>query len=666
VKKLSEMVPAALLLLAACGAPRGSMGPVPSIAGGESPAVPADLLVLRGRVIDGTGAPPLENGVVIVQGERIRCVGGPGECRYPGGARVISAGGGTILPGLIDLHTHARPHYLGWFLPSGVTSIRDASNHLPMIEALHAVGPYRPRIFWSGPLLDGERTVMKQFGAEGVLRPAEIARAFALEVTTPEEAREAVDSLVARGASVIKLYEQLSPEVFAAATERAREREIRTMTDLGMQVTRGLRGSEVDALQAMAAGVTSIEHASGFALAYQRLGGDPTRTPFDAALVDSLARAAVRHGVAVVPTLMVFYHDMEEAPPSLDGIPMADRVPAEMREWMDHTHASSTPAVRERSRRDYLLTRAVVTRMAAMGGRIGAGSDTPAGSYNIPGGSLHQELELLVGAGLTPLQAIHAATGAAAEILGESALGVLAAGRRADLIVVDGNPAVDIRSTRHVRLVVQDGQIRSQEELLAALDGAGEPEPLVVPFGRAPSAGGPLDPAEWADAGHATIQVEPGWTVGVRYLHDEANLYVAFTDLKRGGAERYPEVLIGTGAESVPAWQATDHWLHASYQNCDASGESNDYGSCAPTRPGWSANRFPLAEPATIVMRISYERLGIVPGRDTPIRIAFNVTDTRERWHFWPEQATLESPGGWATAISRSRWGRPDDLDGDG
>ncbi|MFW6079189.1 MAG: hypothetical protein ACODAE_06190 [Gemmatimonadota bacterium] len=79
----------------------------------------ADTVVLRGRVLDGTGRPPIENGMVVVEGERIRCVGRSAECEPPSGARTISAGTGTILPGLIDLHVHARPAYLGMFLAAG-------------------------------------------------------------------------------------------------------------------------------------------------------------------------------------------------------------------------------------------------------------------------------------------------------------------------------------------------------------------------------------------------------------------------------------------------------------------------------------------------------------------------------------------------------------------
>lgn len=311
---------------------------------------------------------------------------------------------------------------------------------------------------------------MKYFGAAGVLRPTakNLRDAFTLEVTTPDEARAAVDSLSARGASHIKLYEQLPLAVYQAAAERARERGLPVMTDLGMQSTRGLSGAEVDALQAIAAGVRSIEHASGYALAYKRLGGDPNRLPLDPALIDSLARATVRGGTALVPTLSVFY-DFSDSVTDVGDLPIGERwaqLPRDMREFFEQGAARRTPASREGSRRSYLLAAAVARRVRELGGVIGAGSDSPAGVHNIPGGAIHRELELLVREGMSPLEAIHAATGAAATILGRPDLGTIRAGSVADLVVVAGNPAAEVRATRRIRAVIQAGRPLPMDSLL--------------------------------------------------------------------------------------------------------------------------------------------------------------------------------------------------------
>jgi imidazolonepropionase-like amidohydrolase len=101
-----------------------------------------------------------------------------------------------------------------------------------------------------------------------------------------------------------------------------------------------------------------------------------------------------------------------------------------------------------------------------LGGTVGAGSDAPAGVFNLPGGSIHRELELLVRAGLTPLEAIRSATGVAGEILGRTDLGVLCPGAAADLLVVAGNPAEDILATRRIRHVIQAGRPLALDLLL--------------------------------------------------------------------------------------------------------------------------------------------------------------------------------------------------------
>lgn len=143
--------------VSAIGAEGGSQG-----AHEASAAAPA--VVLRGRIVDGTGAPPLEGGVVVLEGSTVRCVGAPAACPLPADARVIDAGGGTILPGLIDLHVHSRPHYLWMFLAAGVTSVRDLNGEFEMLEAMGRDGEGRTRIFWSGPLVDGGRSVIGRMG----------------------------------------------------------------------------------------------------------------------------------------------------------------------------------------------------------------------------------------------------------------------------------------------------------------------------------------------------------------------------------------------------------------------------------------------------------------------------------------------------------------------
>lgn len=441
----------ALLLLSACAG---------------APSHGADALVLRGRIVDGTGAPAIEDGVVVVEGDRITCVGTVEGCRVPIGARLVETEG-TILPGLIDLHAHTRGHYLWMFLAAGITTVRDLNNDFDVIEQVGSDGVDRARILWSGPLLDGDRSVLAQMGGR-------IFRA-----TTPEAARAAVDSLFERGAKVIKLYEQLPLDAYRAAVARATELGLPTATDLGIQITRGLSGAEVDALQAIEAGVTTIEHMSGFALAYRRLGGDPTAAELDPVLVDSLARAVASSDVIVVPTLVVPAGFAAEDFGFFDELPLAEHLHQAFIDMWTQTTAHRSAGLLESARADVRLGAAVARRVAELGGRIGAGSDTPAGPFDLPGGGLHRELELLVTeVGLTPLQAIAAATGVAAQALRRDDLGVVAEGKIADLLVVAGRPDVDVKDTRAIRYVVKGGKLWTAEEALAMKEFA-PPVPIV-------------------------------------------------------------------------------------------------------------------------------------------------------------------------------------------
>src|SRR5690606_10059231 len=98
-----------------------------------------EALVLSGRIIDGSGAAPVSQGRVVAIDGVITCVGKASDCPIPSGAVVIDAGDGSIIPGLIDLHAHPRPHYYGWFLASGVTTVRSANTDLAMVRALKAL-----------------------------------------------------------------------------------------------------------------------------------------------------------------------------------------------------------------------------------------------------------------------------------------------------------------------------------------------------------------------------------------------------------------------------------------------------------------------------------------------------------------------------------------------
>ncbi|MET4682768.1 amidohydrolase family protein [Brevundimonas faecalis] len=456
------------------------------LAGGQAEAREATTpaaLAITGRIIDGGGGAPIEGGRVVAVDGMIACVGTAAACPIPDGAQVVDAGAGSVMPGLIDLHAHPRPHYYGWFLAAGVTTVRSANTDLAMVRALDAMPAPRARLVWAGPMLDGDKSIIRRFYPEAApdapspARPADGPSLEGIELLiaqTPDQAVAAVDALAAGGAHWVKLYEHLPPDAFAAAVRRAREKGLPVMADLGMASTRGLDGAEVDLMQAAALGLDSLEHVGGAALAYRRLGGDLEAETLDPVLIDRMARALLASDTALVPTLSVFHFNADDAPPreALAGLPLAEAA-GTVRDGLEqqwrgvHGHFHGDPAHNGKARLDARIGAAVTLRLAELGGRVGAGSDTPAGAYNLPGGGLHLELELMTRAGLTPLQALSAATGTAADILKRPDIGRIAVGRRADLVVVDGDPSRDVRDTRRLRRVILDGRVLDPQALQA-------------------------------------------------------------------------------------------------------------------------------------------------------------------------------------------------------
>lgn len=221
--------------------------------------------------------------------------------------------------------------------------------------------------------------------------------------------------------------------------------------DIGMVFSGALEASRVDIVEAATAGVTSIEHLSGLALAYQRRGGDPFVRPYDPDILDAIADALLESGVTAVPTLATFMQFVDP-----DALPWRDAPgrhlePLFTGRWQ--AMAAVARSVPEAVRADLELTRALLRRLHDGGALIGAGSDSPAAPRMVPGGGLHLELEALVRAGFTPSEALQAATWNAAQIIGREDIGHLGRGARADIIIVEGDPTRNVGATRQVRRV---------------------------------------------------------------------------------------------------------------------------------------------------------------------------------------------------------------------
>jgi imidazolonepropionase-like amidohydrolase len=434
----------AALLLGAC-APKGE-----------------GVIALEGAtLIDGAGGAPKEDAVILIRNGHIEAVARVNEIRIPKGAQRIDLVGKTIIPGLIDAHGHverwAVPRYLAW----GVTTVRDVHNDssgYALKNELNLGSIVGPRMFTSGPMIDGIPTTYPN----------------ATGVATVADVRHAVDQHALAGADYLKIYTRLTPTLLKPLMDEARSLRLPVAAHLG----------KIDALTAARAGVVSLEHMAGVVQAASRtpavyvraherfLPGWTTEekgwATLDSAALRRTARALAETKVAIVPTLIV--HEMLSrldnrvllTRPGMEDVPddaESVRSVASLLRRTGWTTRDFQAFRRSRPRQDQF-----VREFKRAGGVIAAGTDA-ANQLLIPGFSLHEEMALLVDAGLTPLEAITSATRRGAQVLHADSLGVLSRGKVADLVVLNANPTRDIAATHHIAWVMIRGRIVSPDSL---------------------------------------------------------------------------------------------------------------------------------------------------------------------------------------------------------
>jgi imidazolonepropionase-like amidohydrolase len=443
---------------------------------------------IRGvTVVNVTDGELLRDQTVLVQGNRIVTVGARAQVAIPAGTEVIAGEGRFLIPGLWDMHVHAHDDlevattvYYPLFIANGITGVRDVWGSRTVADAaLAAVTAGElpgPRSIVAGALIDGP----------GRMWP------MSLIAVTPEDGRRLVDSLHAAGAPFLKLYNSFLPETFFAIAERARS--------LGIPVVGHLPGA-VRAADASDAGLHSIEHvgvvracstgedaaiawvraeiasiiAGDTALASRwRARGGFAEGPEALARPDdercrALAARLVKNGTAMVPTLTIGRGITGLAELAATGDPRLVYVPRHLRySWTPANNpilGRVPPQLLERERVRQRRAVEVVRLMHEAGVLLLAGTDLGM-PFVFAGFSLHDDLELLVQAGLTPLHALQTATLNPARFLkrGEE-LGTVSAGKLADLVLLDANPLEDITNTRRIHAVVADGRLYRRAQL---------------------------------------------------------------------------------------------------------------------------------------------------------------------------------------------------------
>ncbi len=408
--------------------------------------------LVGGRVWDSAGLVLRDGLAVHVEGGRIAAVC-PAEA-VPPLIRRVDVSGLSILPGFIDVHVHSEDWHAPLFLAHGVTAVRDVGCALDEVlerrRRWNAPGAAAPRLVCCGPLLDG---------------PDVLWAPMTTIVHTPAEARMQVDALHDAGVDQIKLYAHLEWPCFMAALQRAKQYGLFTIAHLQ---------DHGNARQAIIAGVDEIEHLSGCAEAlcperyaqghhWRELWPDVTRERAKR-LIDLI----VERGVWVTATRAVWHKIGTVWDPCHNNHPQMAFVPPDLQAWWRQRYPCDVPAeLRYEWIRALAGMQIFTASLIESGARVLVGTDAPY-VHMLPGFSLHDELAMLVCCGMTPARAIDAATRLGAQALGlADRVGTVEAGKAADLALVDGDPAQDIRAAGRVRLVVRDGRMYPTDSLLA-------------------------------------------------------------------------------------------------------------------------------------------------------------------------------------------------------
>ncbi|MDX1393996.1 MAG: amidohydrolase family protein [Gemmatimonadota bacterium] len=435
----------------------------------------ADLAIHDVTVIDAVRGARSGMTVVVDDG-RIASV--TADERSVAATEVVDGTGRFLIPGLWDFHVHltydarftdAMP---GLFLHHGITSVRDTGGPLalilPVVESMRADGATAPRVFFAGPLLDGEYVVY-----DGENRPL-------LGIANPdvETARANVARLAEAGVDFLKIYEMVSPEVFAALVEEARARGLpmdghvplsMRASEVGphVQSLEHLRNIELDCAAAPEALLAErqrlLENPDGVAGASLRSELHGLQRNAAVGAYDEQNCAAVLEAMSTtiqVPTLRLNALGLRPPYERDDWRPLLEKLPVEVAaEWGE---AGGGP-LRDTTFGEWSLR--LIGLMHDAGVPIGAGTDTPI-ALAAPGYSLHSELEMLVRAGLSPLEALAAATLRPAEFFGLAGeMGTIETGRLADLVLLSADPLEDIANTRTVEAVVTKGELLDRREL---------------------------------------------------------------------------------------------------------------------------------------------------------------------------------------------------------
>ncbi|HKS72966.1 MAG TPA: amidohydrolase family protein [Terriglobales bacterium] len=442
--------------------------------------VDAPVVVLSHvRVIDGTGAPARADQDVVLSKGKVTSIANSGGA-FPKDAQIIDLHGDSIIPGLVGMHDHLFYPVGGGifgemgfsfarlYLAGGVTTIRTTGSLEPYtdleikkeIDKGNAPGPH---IHVTGPYLEGAGSWALQMH----------------QLTGPEDATKTVNFWLDEGVDNFKAYMFITPDELSAATTAAHQR--------GAKVTGHL--CSVGFREAAARGIDDLEHGllvdTEF-FPWKKPGECPERLDYDFiakldvqnGAVHDMIMDLVQHHVAVTSTLPVFEMGVPGRPSIQPRVLDALSPEAQTRVLSNKVRAGDAAAIRQRYHTDNSPWPAAFKKemefeyaFAKAGGLLLAGLDPTGMGGVIAGYGDQREVELLVEAGFTPLEAIHIATANGAQYLGDDHIGTLAPGKNADLVVIKGDPSTRIEDIENVEVVFKDGVGYDSSKLIDSVHG---------------------------------------------------------------------------------------------------------------------------------------------------------------------------------------------------
>ncbi len=431
------------------------------------------IALTNARVIDGTGAPARAGQTLVIRDGKIAAMGASGSLAVPEGATVIDLAGKSVMPGLVMLHEHlyypVGPNVYGQlgvsfvrlYLAGGVTTMRTAGNVNGLMDINIKQKIERGEI--PGPTIDATAPYLEGPNTQNQMHALKDA----------DDARKQVDYWADMGATSFKAYMNITRDELKAAIDEAHKRGFKLTGHL-CSVTSG---------EAAEMGIDDLEH-SFFASTDFVANKQPDVCPGQAvgqATINSLdvngqpfqklVKTLVDHHVALTSTLTVFetFANGRPKPPGLEVL-----LP-ELREQFEQTFERVSAGTSQASQNyKSLLPRGMALEhaFARAGGLLVAGTDPTGSGGVIPGFSNQREVELLVEAGFTPLEAISICTLNGAKYLGrESTIGTVAVGKQADLVIVRGDPSTRISDVRNVETVFKQGVGYDPAKLIESVKG---------------------------------------------------------------------------------------------------------------------------------------------------------------------------------------------------